>query len=106
MIVIKKDGSIEHFEYENGKLKTTISSTSAAKPTSSSTSTYVKSTTSSSGQSSSSEIKQLGDYYGEVINNVDRFNTRSQAFMEKMEKTAADKELLTEIKEYFASISK
>ena len=44
--------------------------------------------------------------YGEVINNVDRFKTRSQAFMEKMEKTAADKELLTEIKEYFTSISK
>ena len=65
----KKDGSVEHFEYENGKLKTTTSSTSSTKPTSSSTSTYVKSTTTSSGLSSSSEIKQLGDYYGEVINN-------------------------------------
>lgn len=74
----KKDGTQEHFEYENGKLKTSTNtvkpSTTTTKSVSSTTSTpstYNKPTSLSntSGINSSSEIKTLGDYYGEVLNN-------------------------------------
>lgn len=44
--------------------------------------------------------------FGEIVNNADRFEMRSQNFVDKISKTAADEGFIKEIKEFFASISK
>lgn len=77
----KVDGNKEEYEYEEGKLKSSIhdiksvsSTRQNVNSTFSNTSSNIKTSTAtvsniSSKASTSSEIRQLDDYYGEVVNN-------------------------------------
>ena len=44
--------------------------------------------------------------YGEIVNDVDRFEKRSEMFVDKISKTAADEGFIKEIKDFFKTISK